>query len=129
MLNDPLAAALTKVVNAERVGKREILIRPASSMIKKVLSIMNDHNYIGTYEEIPDGRGSVLKVNLLGNVNRCGVIKPRFSTKINQFEKWEKRYLPAKDFGIIVVSTPQGIITHIHAKEKSTGGRLLAYCY
>ncbi|HIH12706.1 MAG: small subunit ribosomal protein S8 [archaeon GW2011_AR9] len=129
MLNDPLAAALTKVVNAERVGKREILIRPASSMIKKVLSIMNDHNYIGTYEEIPDGRGSVLKVNLLGNVNRCGVIKPRFSTKINQFEKWEKRYLPAHEFGIMVVSTPQGMMTHTQAKEKSIGGKLIAYCY
>ncbi|HIG92973.1 TPA: 30S ribosomal protein S8 [Candidatus Woesearchaeota archaeon] len=129
MLNDPLAAALTKVVNAERVGKREILIRPASSMIKKVLSIMNDHNYIGTYEEIPDGRGSVLKVNLLGNVNRCGVIKPRFSTKINQFEKWEKRYLPAHEFGIMVVSTPQGMMTHTQAKVKSIGGKLIAYCY
>ena len=129
MLNGPLAAALTKVVNAERVGKREILIRPASSMIKKVLSIMNDHNYIGTYEEIPDGRGSVLKVNLLGNVNRCGVIKPRFSTKINQFEKWEKRYLPAHEFGIMVVSTPQGMMTHTQAKEKSIGGKLIAYCY
>ena len=129
MLNDPLAAALTKVVNAERVGKREILIRPASSMIKKVLSIMNDHNYIGTYEEIPDGRGSVLKVNLLGNVNRCGVSKPRFSTKINQFEKWEKRYLPAHEFGIMVVSTPQGMMTHTQAKEKSIGGKLIAYCY
>ena len=90
---------------------------------------MNENNYIGSFEEIDDGKGGVLKINLLSNINKCGVIKPRFSTKQNGFEKWEKRYLPAKDFGIILVSTPQGIMTHSDAKEKSTGGKLLAYCY
>src|SRR3989344_572442 len=116
MLNDPLAAALTKILNAERVGKREVLIKPASKIIKRVLTLMNEHQYVGTFEEIEDGKGNMLKVNLLGNINRCGVVKPRFSTKKNQYEKWEKRYLPAKDFGIIVVSTPQGVVTHLYAK-------------
>lgn len=129
MLNDPLAAALAKVINAERVGKREVLIKPASKIIKKIFTLMNEHNYLGSFEEVDDGKGGILKVNLLGNINKCGVIKPRFSTKKNNFEKWEKRYLPAKDFGIIIVSTPQGIFTHIIAKEKGTGGKLLAYCY
>lgn len=129
MLNDPLAAALAKVINAEKVGKREVLIKPASKIIKQILTLMNEHNYIGSFEEVDDGKGGILKVNLLGNINKCGVIKPRFSTKKNNFEKWEKRYLPAKDFGIIIVSTPQGIFTHVIAKEKGTGGKLLAYCY
>jgi len=62
-------------------------------------------------------------------MNNCGVVKPRFSTKCTNFEKWEKRYLPAKDFGIILISTPKGIMTHIEAKEKKLGGRLIAYCY
>jgi|SRR3989338_1946085 len=129
MLNDHLAAALTKIINAERVGKREVVIRPASKMIKVVLTLMNEHNYVGSSEETKDDQGGILRLNLLGNINRCGVIKPRFSTTSKGFEKWEKRYLPAKDFGIIVVSTPHGVMTHIQAKEKNTGGRLLAYCY
>jgi len=129
MLNDPLAAALSKMLNAEKVGKKEVLIKPASAMIKSVLTLMNEHNYVGSYEEINDGKGGVLKVQLLGNLNKCGVIKPRFSTGYTGFEKWEKRYLPAKDFGLLVVTTPKGIVTHLQAKEKQTGGRLLAYCY
>ena len=129
MFNDPLAAALTKVLNAERVGKREVVIVPASSIIKRVLAIMNEHGYLGSFEQADNGKGGVLKVNLLGNINKCGVIKPRFSTAKGEFEKWEKRYLPAKDFGIIVVSTPQGLLTHLAAKEKQTGGKLIAYCY
>lgn len=129
MLNDPLAAALTKIYNAERVGKREVMIKPASKLIKQILVLMNDHNYLGKFEGIEDRKGGLLKVNLLGNINKCGVIKPRFSTRKREFEKWEKRYLPAKDFGLLLVSTPQGIMTHNQAKEKNIGGKLLAYCY
>ena len=129
MFNDPLAAALAKVMNAELVGKKEVLIRPASKIIKQVFTLMNEHNYIGAFEEVKDDRGSLLKVNLLGNVNKCGVVKPRFSAKYRILEKWEKRYLPAKDFGIILVSTPQGVMTHGEAKHKQIGGVLLAYCY
>ncbi|MBS3123391.1 30S ribosomal protein S8 [Candidatus Woesearchaeota archaeon] len=129
MFNDPLAAALAKILNAEKVGKREVLIKPASKMIKTVLSLLNEHSYLGAFEEINDEKGGILKVNLLGNINKCGVIKPRFSTKHNVFEKWEKRYLPAKDFGIILITTPQGVMTHIKAKEKNLGGKLLVYCY
>lgn len=129
MLNDPLAAALAKLFNAERVGKRDVIVRPASKMIKTVLTLLNDHHYVGSFEETTNDKGGWLRVNLLGNINKCGVIKPRFSSKHNTFEKWEKRYLPAKDFGIILVSTPQGVMTHSQAKEKKTGGKLIAYCY
>ncbi|MBS3126773.1 30S ribosomal protein S8 [Candidatus Woesearchaeota archaeon] len=129
MLNDPLAAALTKILNAERVGKREVVIKPASNTLKKILSIMNEHQFIGSFEEIDARQGGFLKVHLLGSINRCGVIKPRFSTKMKEFEKWEKRYLPARDFGIILISTPQGIMTHSQAKNINIGGKLIAYCY
>ena len=129
MLNDPLAAALAKILNAEKIGKKEALIKPASKIVKSIFTLMNEHNYVGAYELVEDGRGGQLKINLLGNINKCGVVKPRFSVKCQDFEKWEKRYLPAKDFGIIVVTTPLGVMTHTQAKEKKTGGKLLAYCY
>ncbi|MFH1682390.1 MAG: 30S ribosomal protein S8 [Candidatus Woesearchaeota archaeon] len=129
MFNDPLASALSKIMNAERRSKKEILVRPASKMIKTILTLMNENNYLGSFEESNDGKGNFLKINLLSNINKCGVIKPRFSTQKDTFEKWEKRYLPAKDFGIILISTPQGIMTHYEAKKKEIGGKLLAYCY
>lgn len=129
MLNDPLALALSKILNSEKVNKKEVLLKPTSKIIKTVLTIMNENGFMGSFEEIKDGKGNFLKVNLLGNLNKCGVIKPRFSTKYTEFEKWEKRYLPAKDFGFIVISTSKGIITHTQAKEKKLGGKLLAYFY
>lgn len=129
MLNDALAATLSKVMNAEKVGKKEVVVKPSSKLIKNVLTIFNEHKYLGLFEEFEEGQNMALKINLLGNINQCGVIKPRFSTKQDNFEKWEKRYLPAKGYGILVVSTSQGLMTHAQAKEKKIGGKLIAYCY
>lgn len=128
-LNDPLANALSSILTDEKAGKRQSLVRPSSKIIKKVLQVMNEHNYVGGFEESKEGGGNVLKLNLLGNINKCGVIKPRYSVKKDEFEKFEERYLLARDMGILILSTPSGIIAHKGAKEKNTGGRLLAYCY
>jgi len=128
-LNDPLAACLSKIMNAERVSKTTCLIKPSSKIIKKVLEIMNENMYIGQVKEIQESRGNHLEVDLIQKINNCNVIKPRFNVKNKLFEKYEKRYLPAKDFGIIVVSTSLGIMTHKEAKKKGIGGKLIAYCY
>jgi small subunit ribosomal protein S8 len=128
-MNDPLASVLSKILNAEKIGRKVCLVKPASKEIKKILTILNEHGYLGKFKVIEDGKGGVLEINLLGSLNKCGVIKPRFSTKYIDIEKWEKRYLPAKDFGLIVISTPKGYLTHMEAKKQKIGGHLIIYCY
>jgi small subunit ribosomal protein S8 len=129
VMNDILAGALSNILNAEKVGRDLCTIKPASKVIMKVLAIMKDKQYIGSAEKIEDGMGGIIKVNLIGAINKCGVVKPRFSVKKGNFEKYEKRYLPSKDFGILVVTTSKGIMTHTEAKEKGIGGKLIAYIY
>lgn len=128
-LNDPLANVLSKIMNCEEVSEKEVYIFPTSKVIKRILDIMNQKNYVGKYTSQKDNYGETLKLSLLGKINKCGVIKPKFSVKSKGFEKFEKRFLPAKGFGILIVSTPKGIMTHEEAKEKNLGGRLLAYVY
>lgn len=127
--NDPLANVLSHILNYERKGKQEIITLDNSVLIKGVLKIMQDNNYLGGYEEIEDSKGNLLKINLIGAVNKCGVIKPRFQIDKDNYEKYEKRYLPSKDFGFIIVSTNKGLMTHQEAKEKGIGGTLISYCY
>ncbi|MEA2037579.1 MAG: 30S ribosomal protein S8 [Nanoarchaeota archaeon] len=129
MLNDTLANALSVILNAEKKGKKACLIGPSSKIIKEVFKIMNEEGYIGSFEEIVTTKGNSININLLGNINKCGAIKPRYSVKKDGYEKFEKRYLPAKDFGVIIVSTPAGIVIHSQAKKKELGGKLLSYCY
>ena len=129
MLNDPLANVLSAMMMYEKSGKRQLIVHPVSKLMRKVLKIMQDHQYVGDLDEISEGRGGFAKLNLLGNVNRCGVIKPRFAVKNEGFIKFEKRYLPASGVGILILSTSQGLMTHVEAREKGLGGRLIAYCY
>ncbi|MEM1513839.1 MAG: 30S ribosomal protein S8 [Candidatus Thermoplasmatota archaeon] len=129
MLNDPLADALTTIKNAERVGKRECIIKPASKMIGRVLKVLQENDYIESFEWIDNGKGGMFKVKTKGNINDCNVIKPRYSVSKDEFEKWEARYLPAEGFGVIVVSTSEGVMSHYEAKNKGIGGRLIAYVY
>lgn len=128
-LNDTLANALSKILNCENTSKKEVVIMPASKLIKHVLAIMNKNNFIGKYTITKDNRGEIMQLSLLGKINKCGVIKPRFAIKKNEFEKFEKRFLPAKGMGFIIISTSNGIMTHEEAKEKGLGGKLLAYVY
>lgn len=128
-LNDPVANALSHILNCERTAKSYCIVKPCSKVIMKILDIMKDNKYVGSYEVVEDGRAKLLRVNLLGRINECGVVKPNFPVSKDEFEKFEKRYLPAKDFGILVVSTTRGIMIHNQAKEKNIGGKLLAYCF
>ncbi|KZX10736.1 30S ribosomal protein S8 [Methanobrevibacter filiformis] len=128
-LMDPLANALTNIRNNELQVNDSCYINPASNLIGEVLSTMQKENYIGEFEYVDDGKAGKFFVELGGNINQCGVIKPRHSVKKDEFEKFEKRYLPAENFGILIVTTPEGIMTHYEAKEKGIGGRLLAYMY
>ncbi len=126
-LNDTLSNALSTILRAEMLGRLSCVVLD-SKLIRQVLSVMRDLGYVAEFKEMENERGKLL-VKLSGAINRCGVIKPRYNVKLPDFEKFEKRYLPAKNMGVIVVSTPQGITTHRIVKERKSGGRLIAYCY
>jgi len=126
---DTLSNGLTAIMNNELRNKRDCVISPASKLLGRVLRVLQLNGYIGEFEFIDDGRSGKFKVQLLGRVNKCGAIKPRYSVSVDGFENWEKTFLPAQDVGILVVSTPQGVFSHKEAKGKNVGGRLLAYVY
>ncbi len=128
-LNDPLAAVLSAIQNAEERAKHELVTKCNSTLIRKVLDIMVAQGYLEGYEVIPDSKGDALKITLGGKINKVGVVKPRYQIRKRSYERFEKRYLPAQGFGIIIMSTNQGLMTHEEAKEKGIGGTLISYCY
>ncbi|MEM3766396.1 MAG: 30S ribosomal protein S8, partial [Candidatus Bathyarchaeia archaeon] len=91
--------------------------------------VMQLHGYIGEFEFIDDGRAGKFKVQLLGRINKCGAIKPRFAVGVDKIEDWEKKFLPSRDVGLLIISTSKGVLSHRDAKEKKIGGRLLAFVY
>ncbi len=126
---DILAHALSQIKNAEKKGKSECIVKPISKLLKNILTLIHEKGYIDEFEIIDDNKGGIAKIKLKGAINNCGAIKPRFSTSALNFEKFEKRYLPAKGFGMLIISTTKGIMTQEKAKKEKIGGQLLAYIY
>ena len=126
---DNLANALVNLKNCENATKRECTIKPSSKLIGSILKIMQNKQYINGMKYVDDGKAGYYKVTLHGHINNCKAIKPRYAVKRDEYTKWEKRFLPAKNFGILIVSTSQGIMEHSQAKDKKIGGKLLAFVY
>jgi|SRR6056297_240400 len=129
MLNDPLANALSLMKNAEFRGKGTCRIQPSSKLIGGILNLLREKGYISEFEFIDDGKAGAFDVTLRGNINNCGVIKPRYPVKRDDLEKWEARYLPAQDFGLLILTTTNGVVSHQEAKKQGIGGKVLAYIY
>jgi small subunit ribosomal protein S8 len=124
-----LSNLFASLQNAEMRNKKECTIIPASSLASEVLKVLQRKRYIGEFEQIDDGVGGKLRVQLLGRINKCGVISPRFPVRSAKLVDWEHRYLPAVGVGTLIVSTPQGVMAHGEAQEKRIGGRLIGFVY
>ena len=127
--NDPFADALSSLNNAERVGRLTQTLSPASNEIGNILEVLYDRGYIAGFEFIEDGKAGEYEVELHGAINECGAIKPRYAVQADEFERWEKRFLPARDFGALILTTSRGIMSHYEAREAGVGGQVIAYVY
>lgn len=124
---DWVSAMMNDLLNCRKANKKETAITPTSNLIIEILKIMKSCRYIEDYK-IENEKFDKIKIKI-GKLNSCGSIKPRFFVKKNEFEKYIRRFLPARDFGILIVSTNKGIMTHKEAIEKGLGGSLIAYAY
>ncbi|GBG34358.1 40S ribosomal protein S15a [Hondaea fermentalgiana] len=124
-----LADALKTLSNAEKRGKKQVLIRPCSKVIIKFLKVMQAHGYIGEFEVVDDHRSGKIVVELTGRLNKCGVISPRFDVQVGDIEKWVGNLLPSRQFGHIILTTSAGIMDHEEARRKQTGGKILGFFY
>lgn len=124
MSQDIVADTLNQMMNTLRAGKENLVVNKHSRLLLSVLAIAKLKGYVKDYKT----DGTKLKIEL-GKLNGCNAIKPRFMVKVNDFEKYVQRYLPAKNLGILIVSTPKGLMTHLTASDKNLGGCLIAYFY
>ncbi|HOB17839.1 MAG TPA: 30S ribosomal protein S8 [Candidatus Methanoculleus thermohydrogenotrophicum] len=126
---NPIADAMSAIKNAGDAGRSEVIVEPASKVLGSMLRVMQENGFIGGFEFIDDGRGGQFRVQLTGTINKCGAITPRFSVTMADMEYWESQYLPAKNFGILIVSTSRGVLSHEQARNEGIGGQLLGYVY
>ncbi|MEK6928050.1 MAG: 30S ribosomal protein S8 [Nanoarchaeota archaeon] len=124
MSQDITSDALNQMMNAMRARKTSLTVKRHSQLLISVLAIAKLKGYVHAYKV----EGTSLTIEL-GRLNGCCAIKPRFFVKQDEYDKYVKRYLPARNIGIVVVSTNEGLMTHTTAEEKKKGGSLIAYFF
>ncbi len=124
MSQDIVSDALNNLMNAKKAGKRTVELKKYSKFLLSILAIAKLKGYVKEYKV----ESGVLKVEV-SKLNGCQAIKPRYLVSVEEIEKYKKRYLPARNLGIIIISTSHGLMTHQTAEEKKIGGSLIAYIY
>ncbi|MGC8630860.1 MAG: 30S ribosomal protein S8 [Thermoprotei archaeon] len=124
-----LSYVLDALDKAEKRGKREAVVYPASKLAASTLAKLHELGYIGDFEYIDDGRNGKFRVELLGRINKCGSIRPPLFLNRDGLIKGDVRFLPGKGVGALLLSTPYGVLTTSEARDKKIGGVLIAYVY
>jgi small subunit ribosomal protein S8 len=124
---DPIADMLTRIRNANRVGRRLVLI-PKSKICTGIAQVLKDEGYIEEFDVIDDSRQGQIRVKLKYAMNGDKVIhaidrasKP--GRRIYRGVKELSRVLSG--LGIAVVSTSKGVMSDRKARESGVGGELL----
>lgn len=127
---DLFAEVVNQIKISARVGKKEITLRRNNKLIKNVLRVLKEEGYIEDFEIVGEGYRENIRVKLITKkIREFQVVNPRAPVKYLDIISMEMRYLPSYVEGILIMTTPQGVISNRKAKDLKIGGRILAYIY
>ncbi len=126
MSQDVIADALNAIRNAKKARKEVVRLGRTSKMLVEIFKIMKNKGAIKKYKI--DAENRYIEVTL-GDFFECRVVKPRYSVKKDQVDRYRRRYLPARGIGTVVISTNRGLMTHKEAEQNGLGGSVVAYFY
>ncbi|MGD0139960.1 MAG: 30S ribosomal protein S8 [Tepidisphaeraceae bacterium] len=124
---DPIADMLTRIRNANRVGRRMVLV-PLSKICNGIAQVLKDEGYIEQFDVIEDGRQGQIRLKLKYSMSGEKVIH-----ELDRQSKPGRRVYRGVDdlprvlngMGIAVVSTSKGVMSDRKAREQNVGGELL----
>ena len=128
---DQIANMLSSIKNAGIV-KRDSIVVPHSSIKASILEVLKREGFIKTFEIIDAGKNKKELKIVLEYVGKHPNVAPRVNN-IERVSKLSKRvYLGYRDLhkfkfgkGLIIVSTPKGILTNKEARKELVGGEVL----
>ncbi|KAJ0988252.1 hypothetical protein J5N97_006608 [Dioscorea zingiberensis] len=120
-----LNEALRTMVNAERRGKAAANLQPVSTVMASFLKIMKFRGYIKDFQVFDPHRVGRITVELQGRINDCKALTYRQDIKAKDIEGYRLRTLPTRQWGYVVLTTPNGILDHEEAIKQNVGGQAI----
>lgn len=132
MHTDPISDFLTRIRNAQAVGHKVVEI-PASNLKKEITRVLHEQGYILKYKFVDEGPQGSIKIALKYDraTKRPAISKIARVSKpgLRQYSKVGKMPRVLNGLGIVIVSTPDGVMTSKTAKQNNVGGEVLCYVY
>ena len=125
MSQDIVADGFNEIMNAKRIGKRELTIKRYSKVLLNLFEMMKTNGHI---DYSVDEDAKTVSVNII-KLNVCKAVKPRYYAGVADIDKYLRRYLPSRNFGNLVISTNKGLLNHKEAVKNNLGGSVIAYFY
>ena len=126
-MTDPIADMLTRIRNA--INRRHPTVDiPHSRMKESIAKILQDEGFIHRFEVVPDGSFRAIRVHLKYTEERRPVMTHlrRLSTPGRRLYAGSQHIPRALGgMGIVIVSTPRGVITGSRARRENVGGELI----
>ncbi len=124
MVTDSIADLLVRLQNASRVGKTRVTL-PSSRMKLAIAEVLEKEGYVGEVEK--PKKNHTLSLTLAYKNNRPVI------SGFKRISKPSRRmYLGVRDIrpvkrghGLVVLSTPGGVMTGKDARQKRLGGEVL----
>lgn len=130
-MTDPIADMLTRIRNANIV-RHEIVEIPASNVKREIAEILKREGFIRDAEYIEDTKQGIIRVFLKYGPNNERVItglKRISKPGLRVYTKSTEVPRVLGGLGIAIISTSQGVLTDKEARNKKTGGEVLAYIW
>jgi|SRR3989338_3104564 len=129
MMTDPIADMLTRIRNAQSVGKKTVEF-PFSKLKMNISNILVDEGYIGKVEKI-EGKAPLLRLELKYNNKQPAILSIKRESKPGHRVYYKASEIPRvlNDYGIAIISTSKGLMTNKQARKETVGGEIICSVY
>lgn len=122
-MNDTISDLLTRISNAKNAGKASLSL-PYSKIKMGILEVLKTEGYIGTYSKQEHN----ISIDLSGSSKDFTKIRRLSRPGRREYVKSKNIPFP-KGYGLVILSTPQGVLSGRNAKKSGTGGELICEVY
>ncbi len=129
MMTDPIADMLTRIRNASMVHKKEVAL-PYSKIKLAIAEILVREGFLEKIEVSEDKKPQILiTLKYQGRESAINSLKRISKPGHRQYVKSTEIGKVLNGFGLAIISTPKGVMTHAEAKKEKIGGELICEVY
>ena len=128
---DPIADMLTRVRNANKSLYEQVDV-PVFKMKERIAKVLKREGFIKDYQMIQAGVQGVLRIQMKYSTERDRVING--ITRVSK--PGLRRYVGKEEIpniyggmGVVILSTPKGVMSGRKARKQGVGGEVLAYVW